>query len=349
MKMLWKPTLGSKQSPVRSENISSQSWLNESTRTDATVNSDEQDSVGCSDQPDEFFDAVQGEENKYPMTLSSALKFVQMNDLDFIANQSDKISELKMPFLNSYTEPPASLFQVRGKDYLTKSGKNMKDLKVPSDDAPYQLIGLNVFHSKTAMKQVSNDVGDVRRYLSSFPPDAPNKALPQFLLINWIMRPLFSRETWFVSHVYKLRSKAIIDAPLENAFNRFKAGTSEEKNTQFKYIFKIVDAPRVVQSSVKGLGGERPVIIGKNLTTTYYQGPNFLEINMDVSSSRIASAINSIILKNVQNVSCDLTWLLEGQKEDELPERLLAAVRWNWVNVEDITVDLDSNGERIVQ
>jgi len=303
------------------------------------------DSVGEQDLDAEiYFDAVD-EDPRFPLTLSAAHKYVDADE--FSKQVAENEEAARAMWANSYSEAPAAIFSVRGPDYLKVAGKNMKDLKVPSQESPYEVVGVNMFHCERRIRHVSDEVGELRRFFEAHPPPKDPNSLPTFLNINWIMSPLFGKECWVVNHVFRLKTGFSIDAPLLSAFKRFKNGTDSQKNNQFKYMFRIVDAPGPLKNTVSTLGGERPVIIGKSLTTTYNQGRNYLEINMDVSSSRIASAINGILLKNMRSVVCDLGWLLEGQREEELPERILAAVRFNWNCVEDVVVKLDQAGERL--
>lgn len=52
-----------------------------------------------------------------------------------------------------------------------------------------------------------------------------------------------------------------------------------------------------------------------------------MEIDVDIGSSTIASAILHLALKYVTAVSIDMGFLIESQCEEELPEKLLGAVR----------------------
>ena len=306
----------------------------------------EEESVGENEENniDIFYDAVE-EEERFPLTMSKAHKFIDAEEFSKLV--ASNVEDAKSEWMNSYSEPPAGIFLVRAPGYLARQGKNMKDLKAPSMESPYEVIGVNMFHCDRRLKHVSDEVGEMRRFFQNHPADKDPHGLPMFLNINWVMSPLFGKECWVVNHVFRLKKNRLSDPAVESAFRRFKQGTDAQKNTQFKYIFRIVDAPGPLKSSISALGGERPVIIGKSLTTTYNEGDNYLEVNMDVSSSRIASAINGILLKNIQMAVCDCAWLLEGQREEELPERILAAIRWNWNRVEDVVVNLDTAGERL--
>jgi Protein ENHANCED DISEASE RESISTANCE 2, C-terminal len=59
----------------------------------------------------------------------------------------------------------------------------------------------------------------------------------------------------------------------------------------------------------------------------YYRGVDYLEIDVDIGSSAIASAILSLALGCVTSVTIDMGFVVEAQQEEELPERLIGAVR----------------------
>lgn len=286
------------------------------------------------------------------LTLSSKHHFVEFSGLEEKLKLTLEDKNAKAALRNGFTDPPAELFLVRGPNYL-KDGhgaKNVVELKVQSKESPYELIGVNMFRTNKRMKHIAAEVGPVRRFVESHPADSPDTLLPEFMFINWLISPLFGwGKSHVVQHAFRLRKGARegIDSALERALSRFKGGSEEEKNSQLKYVFRVVDAPSAVKTAVSYMGGERPVLIGKALTTKYNSGKNYLEVNMDVSSSKIASAINGTILKNVESLVMDCSWLLEGQKDEELPERVLCKIRWVWNCVEDVVVLLDDDGEPV--
>ena len=55
----------------------------------------------------------------------------------------------------------------------------------------------------------------------------------------------------------------------------------------------------------------------------FTEGDGFLEIDMDVGSSNIASSLNGVVSRASKGLVVDKCWLIEGQQEDELPERVL--------------------------
>ena len=170
---------------------------------------------------------------------------------------------------------------------------------------------------------------------------------PCYLVINWQLSSLFNAtENYVVQQLFSLNHSLVHDEGLRKTMHRFLDNTTDaQKNEKFKYVFRIVDAPQAVRTGVSFLGGERPVLIGKRLHTHYHRGRNYLEINMDVSSSKVAASISATILSNVHKAVLDLSFLIEAKEQDELPERALCALRINWCTVKDVVLQVDKNGE----
>ena len=55
------------------------------------------------------------------------------------------------------------------------------------------------------------------------------------------------------------------------------------------------------------------------------------------------------MLKTAGYAVVDMVYMLEGQRQDELPERILACVRWNYFEPEELYVYLDASGQVIKQ
>lgn len=209
-------------------------------------------------------------------------------------------------------------------------------------------MALNILKTPKPYLHSALEVSLTKKMLMSNPEDDEGNPFPKFLIICWLFTSFWGRESTCVQQVFQRKPNIGKDDPaLLSVFKRFMEGSDEEKRNTFKYVFKMVDAPPVVITSVQGLGGERPVIIGTKLTTNFYKGANYLEVDMDVSSSTVASMLNGIILKSLGGAVVDCAWLMEGQKKEELPERIVAGVRINFVYPEEVTVVLDENGQKV--
>lgn len=109
---------------------------------------------------------------------------------------------------------------------------------------------------------------------------------------------------------------------------RFVAGTDADRTNYFKLIPKVVQGSWIVKQAV----GTTPVILGRKLTTTYHKGAleggrRYLEIDVDIGSSSAASSVVGLVQPATKSLVVDLAVLLEGTKQDELPEGLLGTVR----------------------
>lgn len=103
------------------------------------------------------------------------------------------------------------------------------------------------------------------------------------------------------------------------------------RNSRFKLINRIVRGPWIVRATV---GNHAACLLGRALTCRYLIGRNYLEIDVDIGSSAVAHAILHLALGYVTSVSVDMAFLIECQSDEELPEKLLGAVRIAQIEME---------------
>lgn len=311
-------------------------------------------SSSSSDRPEDdddnlvFYDCLSFSEPpaKRTFPLSLAKNHTYVTPEEYLALKSTNPTKL----YNTYSEPPASQFQVRGPDYLSQHGKNCKHLKVPSQESAYEVIGVSMYRCPKRFTHMSKEIQPLREFFDAqtSAPHGADPVFPKFLVINWIVAPLFGKESHVCSHVFQLKEHIVKNKPyLRDAFQKFRSASDEEKSKQFKWLGKIVEGPRAITATMSALGAERPVLICNQLTTTYCTGQNYIEITNDVSSSRIAAANCGTILRNLNSVVMDMAWVLEGQQTEHLPENLLCSIRWIWNNLDDLVINLDENGELV--
>ncbi|CAI9762878.1 unnamed protein product [Fraxinus pennsylvanica] len=101
------------------------------------------------------------------------------------------------------------------------------------------------------------------------------------------------------------------------------------RNSRLKLIANIVKGPWIVR---KAVGEQAICIIGRSVTCKYYLGENFIEVDIDIGSSVVANAIVHLAFGYITTLTVDLAFLMEGQTESELPERILGAVRFSELN-----------------
>ncbi|VFQ89873.1 unnamed protein product [Cuscuta campestris] len=214
---------------------------------------------------------------------------------------------------NGWASPPGDLFLLRGSNYFTKK------TKIPSGDWLLEPAGVDWLRSSSKLDHIlsrpDNRVMEALREAQS-----RGKSLKAFLLAVNLQVP--GREHHSAVFYFSTRD----DAPLDpgSLLYKFVNGDDAYRNCRFKIVNRIVKGPWIVKAAV---GNYSACILGKALNCHYHRGPNYLEIDVDISSSAIANAILHIALGCVRSVTIDMGFLVESQSEDELPEKLFGAVR----------------------
>jgi len=94
---------------------------------------------------------------------------------------------------------------------------------------------------------------------------------------------------------------------------RFIVSDDEHKNARFKLIPSMVEGPWVVRTAV----GTKPVILGKKLTQRYFSGPGYLEVDIDIGSSSIASRVLALVRDYSRNIVVEVAVLIQVSKLNE--------------------------------
>lgn len=101
-------------------------------------------------------------------------------------------------------------------------------------------------------------------------------------------------------------------------------------NARLKLIPTMVEANWAVKMAV----GQRPALLGTKLPLRYFKGRNYVEVDIDVSSSAIATGIMGMVTGLSKHMVVDLGWTLQGEADAELPERVLCQTRFHHVDLE---------------
>jgi hypothetical protein len=184
-------------------------------------------------------------------------------------------------------------------------------------------------------------VRSLKQYLARYAP--AEDGLPRFVVICFLFKNLWSGVHSSVVHLFRRNERVPMSAAFRRAFGRFAGSTAHAFCAErLKFVFKVQDASAALRSSISVLGGERPVLIAKKLTTSFHRGANYLEVDQDVGSSKVASLLNGTMLKASGGMVVDMAWLVEAREEDELPECVLGALRYVQSSFADVCVDLDA-------
>ena len=92
------------------------------------------------------------------------------------------------------------------------------------------------------------------------------------------------------------------------------------RNARFKLIPNITDGPWVVKAAVRS----KPALIGRKVVCRYFKTATYMELDVNVSSSIIASQIIGVCRGYAKHFTADVGIVIQGEEEDELPEMLLS-------------------------
>lgn len=220
------------------------------------------------------------------------------------SNHTMKVNQAEQ----SYTPLDAKMFLVRGKDYLKDK------VKVPSADSAFDLVEVSGFSTQG------------RCMFTTLREDSYYARARKVGRKNFIFVMHFDLNPMHVVMIYELKGDALEkDPPFANCFKRFLKGDDAYKNAHLKLITSVVDASWIVK---KTIGKPVPALIGNKLQCHYRQTEDMVECTCEVNSSMAAKAIVSVVKSACKGIVCDLVLVIEGQQEDELPERVIGGTRY---------------------
>ena len=132
-------------------------------------------------------------------------------------------------------------------------------------------------------------------------------------------------------------------AAFDRCMRAFLDGDDQTRDSRLKIIPRIAEGSWLVKKGV----GTTPAILGRKVKQTYYRNSNknYIEIDADVGSSVVAGKILSLVKSAATSLIIELSFLLQGESKDELPESLLTGVRIIHPSLAD-TVSYQDNWER---
>ncbi|GMH56196.1 hypothetical protein TrLO_g5426 [Triparma laevis f. longispina] len=226
---------------------------------------------------------------------------------------------------NCWSEPHAMNFRCRAENYLGSG------LKTASRSSLFGVVGVDSFKSD---KPVHSIMERPHSFLQRFREavmqmNASREArrdtilrVPFLLAFNFVL-------PWGSLVIYCTRPSAPVnkESPAEMLWEKFlRTEHGDFRRSRLKMIPSVGKGPWVV----KKLVGGKPAIIGHKVPVTFHGNKrlNFLEVEIDVSGGgTFANSIAHSVMGKSEDVTVDLAFVIEGQNEEELPEKLLAVVR----------------------
>lgn len=211
---------------------------------------------------------------------------------------------------NGWATPSGDKFMVRGPEYLSTK------VKIPGGEYLLKPLGFDWIKGPTKLGEILNDPNSrVRKVIDEFPSgDKP---------FVWAFNLQVPHKDNYSAVAYFIATEPIPEGSL---MDRFLRGDDAFRKSRLKLIANIVKGPWIVR---KAVGEQAICIIGRALSCKYIIGENFIEVDVDIGSSVVASAIVHLAFGYITTLTVDLAFLIESQTEQELPERLLGAVRFS--------------------
>ncbi|KAL5990627.1 hypothetical protein ACLOJK_011530 [Asimina triloba] len=232
----------------------------------------------------------------------------------------------------SWTTADPSTFLIRGETYL------IDNQKVKAKDTLMQMVAADWLRSDKREDNLGGRPGSiVQKYAAQGGKEFFFVVNIQVIVVALLSPPCFSAELCNVpgATTYNLALYYMLEAPIESIplLNNFVKGDDTYRNLRFKLIPYISKGSWIVKQSV----GKNACLVGQALEINYYQGPNYLEVGVDVGSSTVARGVTGLVLGYLTNLVIELAFviqnLMQANTQEELPECLLGTCRLNCLDV----------------
>ncbi|CAA0838822.1 Protein ENHANCED DISEASE RESISTANCE 2 [Striga hermonthica] len=200
-----------------------------------------------------------------------------------------------------YTLSDGNNFRVRGKNFCqdkskTPGGKHLMDL-----------VSVDWFKDTKRMDHVARRNGCAAQVASE-------KGL--FSIVFNLQIP----GSTHYSMVFYFVAKEIVSGSL---LQRFVDGDDDFRNSRLKLIPSVPKGSWIVRQSV----GSSACLLGKSVDCNYIRGANYLEVDVDIGSSTVAKGVLGLVIGVIKTLVVDMAFLVQGNTPEELPERVIGAVR----------------------
>ena len=234
------------------------------------------------------------------------------------------------PLPSQYWEaPPPNLFFVRGKNY------KVDRKKINAGKAAFRLIVVDVIETDSPMLGgiCQHPTERVQRALRR-EAAGDKTAFPPFVVVINIALP--GPPFYHAIMMLAIDDMSMIDGTdgteFSNLCQQFFFGESDEfRDKTFKLIPQIVEGNFIVRRAV----GSTPAILGTKLKQSYVRNDRFFELICDVGSSSVAAGVVRLSVGYAKTLTVDMAFVLQGDKEEHLPEKVFGACRMKNLDFEE--------------
>ncbi|GFP98810.1 protein enhanced disease resistance 2 [Phtheirospermum japonicum] len=213
---------------------------------------------------------------------------------------------------NCWTVSDGSNFRVRSKRFCYDKSK------IPAAKHLMDLVAVDWFKDTKRMDHVARRSGCAAQVAS-------DKGL--FSIVFNLQVP----GSTHYSMVFYFVAKELVPGSL---LQRFVDGDDEFRNSRLKLIPSVPKGSWIVRQSV----GSTPCLLGKAVDCNYIRGPTYLEVDVDIGSSTVANGVLGLVVGVITTLVVDMAFLVQANSTDELPERLIGAVRVSHIELSSAIV-----------
>ncbi|XP_020692298.1 protein ENHANCED DISEASE RESISTANCE 2-like [Dendrobium catenatum] len=246
-------------------------------------------------EPEEMMDSVKAE-NAVKQPDEDPLDQLDLSSFSGNLRRDDRDN-----IRDCWRMPDGNNFKVRGKTFCYDK------TKIPAGKPFMKLVAVDWFKDVKRMDHVARRQGCAVQVASE-------KGL--FTLVVNVQVP----GSTHYSMVFYFVSKPLVSGSL---LQHFVDGDDEFRNSRFKLIPSVPKGSWIVRQSV----GSTPCLLGKAVDCTYIRGPKYLEIDIDIGSSTVANGVLGLVFGVITTLVVDMAFLIQANTYEELPERLIGAVR----------------------
>ncbi|XP_074270256.1 protein ENHANCED DISEASE RESISTANCE 2-like isoform X1 [Silene latifolia] len=265
---------------------------------------------------DEDYQIAEADEEVYPPTPENDVKKTAVEEVTDHIDLAMFSGNLKRDdnenARNCWRISDGNNFKVRGKGYSRDKSK------VPAGKHLMDLVAVDWLKDTRRMDHVARRQGCAAQVASE-------KGL--FSLVVNVQVPA---STHYSMVFYFVAAKLVPGSLLQ----RFVDGDDEFRNSRLKLIPSVPKGSWIVRQSV----GSTPCLLGKAVDCNYIRGPDYLEVDVDIGSSTVANGVLGLVFGVITTLVVDMAFLVQANTEDELPEKLIGAVRVSHIELSSAIV-----------
>lgn len=215
---------------------------------------------------------------------------------------------------NVVTEGRASDFRVRSESF-TKTNK-----KKASGDALLSLVAADVIPAVNGLEHATSTKSGI---VACFPKRqffVVNLRCPSVSLVLYFVFP--TPAAWQQRVATRTPPVSLPAMQLLKAFCSPKT-TDRWRCDRLKFVPRIVEGPWLFRHVTP----TAPAMIARHLKSSFFFGSNYCEVSIDVCSSFVARKIWSAGAGAAASIVVDLAFIIQGEREEELPEQVCAVAR----------------------